>query len=297
MAHLITIFWYEFRRGVRRKGYLFATIGLPLLLVVIGAIIIAATGLNDPEQAIARNSEQISAVADSFMPNANTRYGILDESGLLGDISLPETMIPYADEAEAQAALADGTIAGYYTIPEDYLETGDILLTMAQLHVGDISTRPAAAVLSRALSERAAQVGLDEATVMRLQDPSNYQITNLSLRTPTAVSESESDDFGGANFILIYVFALVLLLSLFITNGYLLQSVIEEKETKLIEILIASVRPFQLIAGKIAAYGVLGLLQITVWIGFLLIALRVSSGGGLQQAVAILPRWRKSTYQ
>lgn len=287
MPHLLTIFIYELRRGLKRKGYLFATFGLPILISAIGGIIIAVTGLNNPEDALARNTEQISAVVETFTPDADARYGIFDESGLLEDTTLPETLIRYQDETEAQSALQDGAIVGYYQVPEDYLNTGSILLTMAELRVGDITTQPAAWALGRALSERAAVIGLDEATVMRLQDPSNYELTNLSLRSPTAISEAEDDSAGGANFILIYVFALILLLSLFTTNGYLLQSVIEEKETKLIEILISSVRPFHLIAGKIAAYGVLGLIQITVWIGYALIVLRLSSGEGFQQAAAI----------
>ena len=69
------------------------------------------------------------------------------------------------------------------------------------------------------------------------------------------------------SFIVVYVFAIALMLGLFTTNGYLMQSVIEEKETRLIEILISTVRPVQLLAGKILALGLIGLLQIVVWIG------------------------------
>ncbi|MCS7072115.1 MAG: ABC transporter permease, partial [Anaerolinea sp.] len=286
MKHLLTVFLYELHRGLRRKGYLFATFGLPLMLIAIGAIVIAATGLNDPEAALARSSEQINAVVEQFVPDAGMRYGLVDASGLLAEAELPEGYILYPDEAAARAGLDAGAISAYYLIPADYLDSGKVTITLPELQISAISSQPAAHVLGRALAERAVSGGADDAIILRLQDPSNYQITNLALRVPTTVSESESEGFG-ANFIVIYVFALILLLSLFVTNGYLLQSVIEEKETRLIEILIASVRPFHLIAGKIAAYGVLGLLQIVIWIGFALAVLRISGGESLQRVASV----------
>jgi ABC-2 type transport system permease protein len=53
-----------------------------------------------------------------------------------------------------------------------------------------------------------------------------------------------------------------------------MQSVIEEKETRLIEILVSTVRPTELLAGKILALGSLGLLQIVVWLGSVLLLVR-----------------------
>jgi ABC-2 type transport system permease protein len=52
-----------------------------------------------------------------------------------------------------------------------------------------------------------------------------------------------------------------------------MQGVIEEKETRVIEILVASLRPSQLLIGKILAYGTLGLLQFVVWLGGMLFVL------------------------
>lgn len=286
MKHLLTVFLYELRRGLRRKGYLFATIGLPLILIVIGAVIIAVTGLNDPETALARGSEQINAVVEQFVPDARTRYGFVDESGLLAQAALPEGYTLYPDETAARDALNTGAISAYYRIPADYLDSGEVTLVQPELQIGAVASQPAVYVLGRALAERAAGSSADADLILRLQDPSHYQITNLALRVPTTATTPDAEGFG-ANFILIYVFALILLLSLFVTNGYLLQSVIEEKETRLIEILVASVRPLHLIAGKIAAYGILGLLQIAVWIGFALAALRLSSGENLQRSISI----------
>ena len=87
---------------------------------------------------------------------------------------------------------------------------------------------------------------------------------------------------------MVYLFAIALMLSLFTTNGYLMQSVIEEKETRLIEILISTVRPGQLLVGKICALGLLGLLQITLWVGSMYLVTRWLGGETLDQTLSVL---------
>jgi ABC-2 type transport system permease protein len=110
------------------------------------------------------------------------------------------------------------------------------------------------------------------------------QQTNLVITT----TQDGGEDAEGANFALVYVFAIALLMSLFVTNGYLMQSVIEEKETRLIEILISTVRPMQLLVGKILAMGSLGLLQMLVWVGGIFLALRLIAGDQATAALGFL---------
>jgi ABC-2 type transport system permease protein len=69
------------------------------------------------------------------------------------------------------------------------------------------------------------------------------------------------------NFIVPYVAGLLLVSTIFVSSGYLLQSVGEEKESRVVEIVVSSVRPAELMAGKVAGLGVLGLLQMLVWAG------------------------------
>jgi ABC-2 type transport system permease protein len=63
-----------------------------------------------------------------------------------------------------------------------------------------------------------------------------------------------------------YVFALLFMMSVFFTSGYLLQGVSEEKENRLIEILLSSVSARQLLSGKVMGLGAAGLMQIVVWL-------------------------------
>jgi ABC-2 type transport system permease protein len=108
--------------------------------------------------------------------------------------------------------------------------------------------------------------------------------TLVRLRTPSVIEQIEfaQDEEGvtrdkDADFVLVYGFSLIFLIALFGTNGYLMQSVIEEKETRLIEILISSVRPGQLLTGKILAMSLLGLLQVVVYVTTAIVLTQISS--------------------
>jgi ABC-2 type transport system permease protein len=109
----------------------------------------------------------------------------------------------------------------------------------------------------------------DPDLLARLRRPSIIVETNLQRDLPEGVTQDEDTQFGT-----VYLFAILYLMSVFLTNGYLMQSVIEEKETRLIEILVSSVRPGQLLAGKILALGSLGLLQIVTWLAGIVLLLR-----------------------
>jgi len=55
-------------------------------------------------------------------------------------------------------------------------------------------------------------------------------------------------------------------MTIFTSSGYLLQSVAEEKESRVVEIVVSSIRPVELMAGKVAGLGALGLTQVLVWL-------------------------------
>ena len=70
-----------------------------------------------------------------------------------------------------------------------------------------------------------------------------------------------------------YAFTLIFMLSIFITSGYLLQSVTEEKENRVVEILLSSIPALPLMAGKVLGLGAAGLTQVAIWVATALIAL------------------------
>lgn len=275
MRHTLQVFLYELRRNLRRRGYLLTTFGVPLLALVL-MFVLQRVNLSSADTA--------NQIVDAMETAGIQRAGFIDESGLFTGAAAPapytDVLTEYASEDEARAAIDAGEIEGYYIIAADYMDSGRVRLALPRMSIIDVSEAPIEALILSVLTQDE-----DEDVVTRIFNPSNVQATNLSITNVQAGSAEESED---ANFVLVYVFTIALMMSLFVTNGYLMQSVIEEKETRLIEILISTVRPIQLLAGKILAMGLLGLLQMLVWVGGIYLALRLVSGEGTDQALGIL---------
>ncbi len=255
MQKLWQVFQYELVRNFLRKGYLFMTFLLPPLLffafILLSQLITgaASSGRSNPNE-----------------PNLPTEFmrtiehaGYVDLTGRFGEPGeLASLLTRYEDEQAAQAALEAGEIDVYYLIPADYMETGEVQQVMPRLAIAMVNGEPIRRLILRSLAE-----DVDPQVFQRMVDPSNLR--EISVERPTADGAGVEQGFD-ARITIVYIFAIILLGSLFLTNGYLLQSVIEEKETRLIEILVSTMRPFDLLAGKILALGLLGLLQVVVWI-------------------------------
>ncbi len=276
IAHTFQVFSYELRRNLRRKGFLFATFGVPLigLILLIGYQTLSGGALPSIPQKNEFGFSDLQGVQHA---------GYVDLSGKFGSAGdLSSVLTHYDDETSARAALDSGKIDVYYLIAPDYMQTGDVTLVMPRLNVGKLDTAP----IRRLLLDSLAQDVPDKTLYQRLINPSTLSTVNVG--APVAQNPQANPTQGpGSQFLIVYIFAIILLIGLFTTNNYLMQSVIEEKESRLIEILISSLTPIQLLSGKILALGLLGLIQIIVWIGSTFLLARIGMGG-MASAVATM---------
>jgi ABC-2 type transport system permease protein len=276
MVNIVRVLIYEINRTIRRKGFLFATFGLPLLLFAFTFVWRAFTPT--PEQMV----QEITTLTASF--DGLERVGLVDLSGEFAGVDV-ESLTSYPDEAAALAALERDEIDAVYVLPADYAETGLAREIIPRMAMDDITGGPLVALAAAALAEQ-----VDEARIERLQEPA--AITTVDLNRVDAdgnpvtsdLTENEREDAG---FALVYLFAMLFILTAFTGSGYLMQSVIEEKENRLVEVLITSVRPSQLLAGKVLAGGIMSLFQIGMWAVIALLLLRLQ-GDFLSQMIPFL---------
>lgn len=274
-GHFWSVFTYELLRNIRRPGFLFTTFGVPVVLFALTTLISGAAASNNP----ADDPEAMQELTAQFEFGDIDDAGFVDLTGLFDDAPLPETWTRYTTSEEAQAAVQSGTQQVVYIIESDFAENGTVTTVLPEFQFNRLGDDN----LARLVRGYFAQ-GIDPAVTSRLFDPATYTETNLSL---TTIEGGEANE--DASFLLVYAFVITLITTLFMTNGYLMQTLIEEKETRLIEILVASLRPMQLLAGKILALGLLGLLQVSVWV-FGMIALTSLAGSGerIGQSISIL---------
>lgn len=248
MSKLLTVARREYLYNLRRPSFLFAVFGVPLFTFVIWAVIFAVSAASDD------NIDQIG------------RVGYVDQAGVLEDAvylpDQPDLFLPFAEDAAARAALDAGEIGAYLTLPPDYMKTGSLTIYSYNGIPGALRDKIDTFLLANLSRELSAAV-----PVARVQEP-----VELTIRA--ADTGREMDDSGViALFFIPLIFAFVLLMASNTTSGFLMGGIVEEKTSRIMEILVTSITPMQMLMGKILGLGMLGLTQLLVWgaAGFLLI--------------------------
>jgi ABC-2 type transport system permease protein len=238
--------------SIRRPGFIIMTLMIPALGLVV--LLLASTF-----------GGQVGDFFESQFSPGDRATGYVDHSGLLTADLAANTgeFIPYPDETTARQALLAGDLDSYFVLPADYLETGRVLVyglgggfaTFVAADEGNIPEFLVANLLAGRV---------DDVIRDRASSPMNVEPIALD---ETGEVRSEDPFSFVADFIVPYVFSILFVITIFTTSGFLLQGVSEEKEGRIIEILLSSISPTQLLAGKILGLGALGLIQVLIWIG------------------------------
>lgn len=109
------------------------------------------------------------------------------------------------------------------------------------------------------LAERLRLVGVDPALVAQAQ------ARRVNLQTVTIRGGEVTEQSGGATFALAYVMWFLLYMAILLYGVQVLGAVVEEKTTRIVEVLVSSLRPFELLAGKVLGVGAVGLFQLLIW--------------------------------
>lgn len=249
----MTRFWrvvfHDYSRHVFNKRFLLGLLSVPIFIaVLIGAIYVLVALEMD-----------------------TTPVGYVDHSGLLANPlpapapeppDRPVPMIAFATEAEAQTALEAGELQCFYVLEADYLKTSRAQLVYIkpprQLAGEQFSAFLVANLLASQPPEVAARVIDGSNITVRAADGSREMNANqwFNILTPM---------FGGITF----------LMAIFSGGGYLLQAVTEEKENRTVEIIVTSISPGKLMAGKVVGNIAVGFTQLIVWLAFAALAINV----------------------
>jgi ABC-2 type transport system permease protein len=278
---------FEFLSTVKRKGYLIATFGMPLFVLLYGGIISLIGVLSTETGSLTRTYGVVDLAGvlaleretEQPMPRDRARE-VLErfDGGELGsvDVGFPSGFVfrPYDDEEAARADLAAGEIEGFFVIREDYLDSGAVD-SWAREDV-DLQGSESRAALGNLLLERLLEGRVPAEIAARALVPIDRRASREWTLTAEGVAE-EREVFAVLARLLVPVgFTVLLFVSLMMSAGYLLQATVIEKENKVVEILLSSAGPDEILAGKLLGLGAAGLLQIVLWFGMVVFGLLVS---------------------
>jgi ABC-2 type transport system permease protein len=242
MRNVGLVIRHEILSAIGKRSFWILTILFPLLIV----------GMNIGMQIVSERAFQLNSEKAQLESSA---VGYVDEAGLIKKVSDPK-WVAYPDRDAAQRALDAGEVSGYYIVPQDYVERGDLLLVeetyapFATMANGD--SRFEYIVQANMLGD-----GQQAALLMR---PIQQQ-EGFKLAPETAGPDRESPFSYWVPYATMFLFFFTLTQS----SGLMLTSVSKEKETRTAEVLLLSLRPRELMLGKVIGLGLVAALQLSIW--------------------------------
>lgn len=251
MNKTILILRHETLTVLRSKSFLFFAFVMPTLAALVFFGISYLQG---------RDAAGPGGIGGSPDEPELQSEGFVDHAGLIEEIpsDMPaEVVVRYPDEASAQAALTAGEIEAYYLIPADYVEKGELIYIYPGYRPASSEGQPWVmrwAIFSNLL-------GNDPELVAQASEP--MEVTEVPLEPEDAGKIEE----GPLQFFVPYITMIMFYMVILMSASLLLNSVNNEKKNRVMEIMLVSVTPRQMLTGKIVGLGLLGLLQTAIWLG------------------------------
>ena len=261
MRNIWLVIKHEIRNTLGKPSFWVTTFLLPAVILVFtfGTQFLSRRAFEEEEDVLA-GAEQAGALA----------IGYVDHAGLIAQLppEVPAAFVQaFPDEDSAHVALEAGELREYYVIPADYVATGDLIAVEREFApLGNIGS---ADVFQYVVNYNL----VDDATIARrIANP----ITNLETHALEATDTTADADFGTRFLVgygVIFIFYFVLTMS----SSFMLRSVSREKENLTVEVLLVSLRPRDLMLGKVLGLGLVGLLQMGIWLGGSLLTMQHGS--------------------
>lgn len=274
MSKLWLVARYEYQKHVFQKRFVFALLSMPALVaLIIGTVALTAA-----------------------MSDNDTPVGYVDHSGLLADpLPAPQRgsspdeptvgkllpLVPYETEEAARKALEAKEIQAYYVVSADYFETNKVELVYFEPPGGSVNRQFWDFMQINRLGDLPPQVA--ERAVAG---------SNLTVRWPDD-APGGGREFSQGTFLDMFlplIVGIAFVILIMFSSGYLVGAVAEEKDNRTMELLVTSISPNQLIAGKVTGIVGVTLTQAAGWIGLSLLAVLVGGrvlGIGLLQNLSL----------
>jgi len=255
MRNIFMVCKFEFLTVLRRRSFILSLILVPL----IPSLLLGAMKLFNQDESPSFQ-QMIMQEVGSPLP-----IGVVDLGNVIKDYPdwlTQGRLVPEASEADAREKTAAGQLQGFYVIEPDYLETGKMRFIKPQISM--ITELLRQDVLKDLINYNL--LGANQDRFLRYMNPASFTYEYFD---PEAADTR--DQSSGATYWVPYSVTMFFYMFVVISSGLMFNVVTKDKENKTIEILLSSAKPLDLFIGKMLAYGSLSLLQISVWLGTLVL--------------------------
>lgn len=298
MTKFLAIVKREYVQRVRAKMFIVSTVLLPLIMSLFGIVpaLILRIDAGSPQRVavVDQTGKMYGHLSQALSNEAPNQEGSSDNanqraSGAFGNFVLQEVT---ADNQSTEQIRADldrrlraKELDGYLILPPDFLDHGQV--EFYNRNPGDLfSRRVLQQALNRALREqRLIEAKVDQKTRQELFQPVELQAVKIG--------DSGAELDSGGSFALVFGVGFVMYLAILMYGQIILGAVIEEKETRIAEILFSSVKPFALMMGKLVGVSLVALTQLAIWgiafSAFALYGVGMLAGRGIRASIPTIP--------
>jgi ABC-2 type transport system permease protein len=291
LDNIVAVTKREYLQRVRTKGFWIGTLILPLFVLAVSVLPSILMSASEAKQSIVVVDET-GRLGEAFAARANARSGQVPPGGEERELVVDEAQTarfdiklePPAADREAQRAdldrqVREKTIDAWVWIPAGMLAGGQV-----EYHARSVSNVFTQDALEDDLSWVVRRARLQGAGI----DPERVDELTRSVRLETQrVSEEGSRAEAG---IIGMFFALGLFLTLYMAmllwGQQVMNGVLEEKGSRVIEVVISAVTSFELMMGKLVGICLVGLTQLGIWFG----TVAVLTAPGVVAALALMPK-------
>ncbi|HOT98042.1 MAG TPA: ABC transporter permease [bacterium] len=249
----------EFLSRVKTKGFIIGTLALPVLVFVIMGVQIAVQSMGAKEKKTLALMDLTGRIAPAFIAYMDTTYQDAHKTPLYSFERIqasPESL--QAVQARYGRRIREEKIHGLIILPEDLFNSNRF-----ELHAKNISNMEFNNALERSLSRvisdlRLQQSGIDQELVRKLTR--GVELSTFKVSEAGSRQESSEMAFGVS-----YVMMFILYMALLFYGQFVMRGVYEDKNSRVMEVVLSSTRADQIMAGKIIGIGGAGLLQFLIW--------------------------------
>lgn len=239
MDKILLIIQREYFTRVRKKSFIVMTLLVPALFAAMYAVIAYVATNKDETMHVVNVIDNNGSFKGKFQNEKFIKY-------LYPDKSLP---------AAKKDLKSDNDLV--LNIPANSKDT-------AQLFSKKKTTLSLADHIQNRMNDIASGIslvkaGIDTASLHKIK-------SNMVIKSNEITDAGEKSTSMGASYALSFAGAILIYMSLFIYGAQVMRGVIEEKTSRIVEVIVSSVKPFQLMTGKIVGVGLVGLTQFLLWI-------------------------------
>lgn len=250
MNKTLLILRQEYLKRVKKKSFIILTLLVPFLFAGMFALIIFLSINNDKKERTIAVFDESTLFLNQLGEEGMTKY----------------KFIPKEDYEQLKNNLKESEFYGLLYIPQD-IYSSNMAQLISEKQVPFELNEQIERKLSRYIENDKRQKVIAETQIPDLEERLANTKTSIRLSTLKVSETGETQKSSSAiAFVASYAMGFIIYFFVFMYGAMVMRSVMEEKKSRIIEVIISSVKPYELMAGKIIGTALVGLTQVAIWI-------------------------------